>query len=151
MDAHLVATLFAFAIQSAGYGGWCADTQSCVKPPHVVFATPGVNIQRRNHGHIYLQRPNMAVISEAARAAGPTWLESVIVHEFVHVLQLASNRHNVMTCDGRADMEAEAYATQDKYLRSKGMMLRSTPVAEMRAKCQRARDAGLIVAPPPKE
>ncbi|HLB14839.1 MAG TPA: hypothetical protein VJM14_07910 [Burkholderiales bacterium] len=147
IDTATVAALFIFAVQAAGYPGFCRGSGACDRLPAIAVARSGEHVDTRTHGQVSPTRPDLVVITGAALARGPVWAESVLVHEFVHVLQFRSGRHDHRTCDGRADMEAEAYRAMDAYLQKKGLALRSNPVGAMRERCRRAREAGLIREP----
>lgn len=144
MDEVLLSALFAFAIQAGGYTDFCRTSPACARPPAVVVVKGGEQIRQKAHGQVSPHRPNMVVISEAAFQVGPTWVEGVLIHEFVHVLQFASGRYEHVMCEGRAQMEDEAYRVQELYLRPRGMTIVNIPVANMREQCRRAREAGLI-------
>lgn len=142
IDQAIAASLFAFAIQAGDYTAWCRTTDYCQRAPEVMRAS----LPTKHRGMAPVDR-NVAVVNSDIDL-GSLGGRSVVVHEYVHRLQIASGRYTWASCFDRAAMEQQAEDVQEAYLRRHGARL-SQPVAErssslIRAQCERARAAGLL-------
>jgi hypothetical protein len=106
--------LWRYAINNSTHRDWCARTFNCVQRPKVVFSA---NLDPKNLGETFFDDPDTVYVRQFL---DPSLAKAVIVHEFVHALQLRRGTLRPDVCSVLGG-EREAWRVGLKYAASVGI------------------------------
>ena len=137
--------LFALAIALSGYESLCVERPDACSVIPIVVRASDAQLGTAKGGHVLHARPDQVVVASRYEPGSHAY-NSILVHEFTHVLQLRSQRWRGLTVCQKALREREAYMAQLAYLERYSLTLRN-PMAvpdELDRRCEASRSAGLI-------
>lgn len=151
MSATDIMLIWQLAISMAGYTEWCNNNKTyCATPPAVYYTELGKSpVNERALGGIAPPDSKAIVLSPRLKAKNMLINhKGVMLHEFVHRLDMDSGRYKPRATCSLADMEKRAEDIQDVYLRKHGWVLSMPPEGRpstiLGEQCRKAKALGLI-------